>query len=150
MLVVDPGSDQLGDVCRAADPPERWLVTVFVLSLVGLGLSRQQHLLLPLVLVAAAIIVPRRLTAVLGRVMRVAARVVDLVREHDHRPLGRSKNHRKLVVTGCMAERYGAELADALPEVDRVAGFGVPVHLAPVLTKAGKKSIPVSSVPIPT
>ncbi len=30
----------------------------------------------------------------------------------------------KLVVTGCLAERYGTELADALPEVDRVAGFG--------------------------
>jgi ribosomal protein S12 methylthiotransferase len=28
-----------------------------------------------------------------------------------------------------MAERYGAELAAALPEVDRVAGFGVPVTL---------------------
>ncbi len=31
----------------------------------------------------------------------------------------------RLVVTGCMAERYGDELAAALPEVDRVAGFGV-------------------------
>src|SRR5829696_4855342 len=30
----------------------------------------------------------------------------------------------RLVVTGCMAERYGAELAAALPEVDQVAGFG--------------------------
>jgi ribosomal protein S12 methylthiotransferase len=30
----------------------------------------------------------------------------------------------RLVVTGCMAERYGDELADALPEVDAVAGFG--------------------------
>ena len=30
----------------------------------------------------------------------------------------------RLVVTGCMAERYGQELADALPEVDLVAGFG--------------------------
>ena len=29
----------------------------------------------------------------------------------------------RLVVTGCMAERYGQELADALPEVDLVAGF---------------------------
>ena len=28
-----------------------------------------------------------------------------------------------------MAERYGQELADALPEVDQVAGFGVPVTL---------------------
>ncbi len=37
----------------------------------------------------------------------------------------------RLVVTGCMAERYGDELAAALPEVDRVAGFGVPVTLRP-------------------
>jgi ribosomal protein S12 methylthiotransferase len=29
----------------------------------------------------------------------------------------------KLVVTGCMAERYGAELAAALPEADAVVGF---------------------------
>ncbi|HEX9260161.1 MAG TPA: 30S ribosomal protein S12 methylthiotransferase RimO, partial [Acidimicrobiales bacterium] len=35
----------------------------------------------------------------------------------------------RLVVTGCMAERYGSELAEALPEVDQVAGFGVPVTL---------------------
>ena len=35
----------------------------------------------------------------------------------------------RLVVTGCMAERYGDELAEALPEVDQVAGFGVPVAL---------------------
>ncbi len=36
----------------------------------------------------------------------------------------------RLVVTGCLAERYGAELTDALPEVDLVAGFGVPVTLS--------------------
>jgi ribosomal protein S12 methylthiotransferase len=30
----------------------------------------------------------------------------------------------RLVITGCMAERYGDELAAALPEVDLVAGFG--------------------------
>ena len=35
----------------------------------------------------------------------------------------------RLVVTGCMAERYGDELAAALPEVDSVQGFGVPVTL---------------------
>jgi ribosomal protein S12 methylthiotransferase len=35
----------------------------------------------------------------------------------------------RLVVTGCLAERAGQELADALPEVDAVAGFGVPVTL---------------------
>jgi ribosomal protein S12 methylthiotransferase len=35
----------------------------------------------------------------------------------------------ELVVTGCLAERYGDELAEALPEVDAVVGFGVPVQL---------------------
>jgi ribosomal protein S12 methylthiotransferase len=30
----------------------------------------------------------------------------------------------RLVVTGCLAERSGPELADAMPEIDLVAGFG--------------------------
>jgi ribosomal protein S12 methylthiotransferase len=34
----------------------------------------------------------------------------------------------RLAVTGCLAERYGDELAAALPEVDTVAGFGVPLE----------------------
>ena len=37
----------------------------------------------------------------------------------------------ELVVTGCLAERYGPELAEAIPEADAVAGFGVPVTLGP-------------------
>ncbi len=54
----------------------------------------------------------------------------------------------RLVVTGCMAERYGDELAAELPEVDQVAGFGVPVH-TPAPSTVGKKLIPVSSAPLP-
>jgi len=56
---------------------------------------------------------------------------------------GRRKEGARLVVTGCMAERYGAELAAALPEVDQVAGFGVPVAL-------GRKPISVSSAAVPS
>lgn len=41
----------------------------------------------------------------------------------------RKRTDAELVVTGCMAERYGEELATALPEADVVAGFGVPVSL---------------------
>ncbi|HEY4607731.1 MAG TPA: 30S ribosomal protein S12 methylthiotransferase RimO [Ilumatobacteraceae bacterium] len=52
------------------------------------------------------------------------------------------KGGARLVVTGCMAERYGNELAAALPEVDQVAGFGVPISL-------GRKPLTVSSAPIP-
>lgn len=40
------------------------------------------------------------------------------------------KSGAKIVVTGCMAERYGQELADALPEVDAIAGFNKPINLA--------------------
>ena len=44
----------------------------------------------------------------------------------------------RVVVTGCMAERYGDEVAEALPEVDAVVGFGVPVTLT---TKPGRAAL---------
>ena len=62
---------------------------------------------------------------------------------------GTRRDGARLVVTGCMAERYGDELRDALPEVDLVAGFGhelttpgpppgaVPVTLAAARTTPG-------------
>jgi ribosomal protein S12 methylthiotransferase len=49
----------------------------------------------------------------------------------------RKKRGAKLVVTGCMAERYGDELAEALPEADQVAGFGVSIEVG----KKPQKSI---------
>lgn len=49
----------------------------------------------------------------------------------------------QLVVTGCMAERYGDELAAALPEVDAVAGFGRD------LAAPARRSIPVSAGAVP-
>jgi ribosomal protein S12 methylthiotransferase len=48
----------------------------------------------------------------------------------------------RLVVTGCMAERYGDELAEALPEVDSVAGFGVPVTLTTKPGRGGAELVP--------
>ncbi len=54
----------------------------------------------------------------------------------------------RLVVTGCMAERYGDELAEALPEVDQVAGFGVSVNV--LAAPRTRKLIPVGSAPVPT
>ena len=39
------------------------------------------------------------------------------------------KRSSRLVVTGCMAERYGDEIKQDLPGVDQVAGFGVPISL---------------------
>ena len=48
----------------------------------------------------------------------------------------------RVVVTGCMAERYGSELADSLPEADHIAGFCVPIMLT-------KKSVSVTSQSVP-
>ncbi|MFP3899297.1 MAG: 30S ribosomal protein S12 methylthiotransferase RimO [Acidimicrobiia bacterium] len=49
----------------------------------------------------------------------------------------RKRTAAELVVTGCLAERYGDELAGALPEADAVAGFGVPVTLGRARDEAG-------------
>ncbi len=48
----------------------------------------------------------------------------------------RRRDDARLVVTGCMAERYGSELAAALPEVDLVAGFGESLLATPVTLRA--------------
>ena len=55
----------------------------------------------------------------------------------------RRREGSRLVVTGCMAERYGDELAAALPEVDQVAGFGIP------LVPPRRSLIPVRAVEVP-
>ncbi len=44
----------------------------------------------------------------------------------------------RLVVTGCMAERYGEELAAALPEADAVVGFAGEGSLAEVVIRGRK------------
>ena len=43
----------------------------------------------------------------------------------------RRRDGSKLIVTGCLAERYGDELASELPELDQVAGFGTHLEAGP-------------------
>lgn len=56
----------------------------------------------------------------------------------------RRREGARLVVTGCLAERYGDELAAALPEVDAVAGFGVDLLGSPPPAEPGA----VTAVPV--
>jgi ribosomal protein S12 methylthiotransferase len=65
----------------------------------------------------------------------------------------------RLVVTGCMAERYGDELAASLPEVDLVAPFGASLlgSAAPAATAPGtpvsltrKPADPTGQGPLPS
>jgi ribosomal protein S12 methylthiotransferase len=63
----------------------------------------------------------------------------------------RRKKSSRLVVTGCMAERYGDELAEAMPEADQIAGFGVPIQLGrkPLRLSAGVPSFDLLNLPRP-
>ena len=67
----------------------------------------------------------------------------------------RRKSGARLVVTGCMAERYGDELRANLPEADQIAGFGVAIQTGiaesatPVML--GKKpSLAITSPAVPS
>lgn len=55
----------------------------------------------------------------------------------------------ELVVTGCMAERYGDELAKAMPEIGKVAGFGVPVTLGATRSKSLLPKLDLLELPRP-
>lgn len=56
----------------------------------------------------------------------------------------------RLVVTGCMAERYGDELAAELPEVDQVAGFGRDFTAGSASAPSPRrKLIPVAATELP-
>ena len=56
----------------------------------------------------------------------------------------RRKPGARLVVTGCMAERYGDVLRANLPEADQIAGFGVPIQLG------RKPSLAIASEKVPS
>ena len=78
-------------------------------------------------------------------VVNTCAFIEDARRESIDTVLALSKQRKdgaRVVVTGCMAERYGSELAESLPEADHIAGFGVPITLT-------KKSFAVSGEQVP-
>ena len=54
----------------------------------------------------------------------------------------------KVVAVGCLAERYGAELADALPEADAVLGFDAYPDLAALLGDVVDGHRPAAHTPV--
>jgi ribosomal protein S12 methylthiotransferase len=55
----------------------------------------------------------------------------------------------RLVVTGCLAERYGAELAAALPEADAVVGFAGEGSISEVVLRRPPKGGPRDLLELP-
>jgi ribosomal protein S12 methylthiotransferase len=70
---------------------------------------------------------------------------VDTILELD----GHRKHGSRLVVTGCMAERYGSELGEAMPEISTVAPFGVPVTLGPTRSAPTTPTLDLLELPRP-
>ena len=70
-------------------------------------------------------------------VVNTCAFVEDAKSESLEAILEAAALHKKVVVTGCLAQRYGADLATSLPEADLVVGFehygGLPAALGAVL-----------------
>lgn len=85
-------------------------------------------------------------------VVNTCAFVEDARRESIEVALSLAEARRpgaRLVVTGCLAERYGDELADALPEADAVTGFGVPVTLGTKTTGPAVPALDLLNLPRP-
>jgi ribosomal protein S12 methylthiotransferase len=62
----------------------------------------------------------------------------------------RRRSGAELVVTGCLAERYGDDLAEALPEADAVAPFGVPVTLGRTRRPEAGGDLVAAAAPVPS
>ena len=59
------------------------------------------------------------------------------------------KDGARLVVTGCLAERYGTELAEALPEADAVVGFAGEGSISEVVLRRPPKGGPRDLLELP-
>ncbi|AXH94786.1 30S ribosomal protein S12 methylthiotransferase RimO [Ornithinimicrobium avium] len=67
-----------------------------------------------------------------------------LLEANDLKRTGRTQ---KVVAVGCMAERYGAQLAEELPEADAVLGFDSYTDMSAQLQRILEGERPVSHVP---
>ena len=79
-------------------------------------------------------------------IVNTCAFISDAVKESVETLLGESAPHKKVVVTGCLVERYGEKLLELLPEADLFVGrsfykeIGALVNKTGIFSKEGKFS----------
>lgn len=61
----------------------------------------------------------------------------------------KSRGNQRLVVAGCLSQRYAPELAKEIPEVDHFVGTGNFESIAEVVSDAGRVSLPIVGQPSP-
>lgn len=77
--------------------------------------------------------------------------ISHILEAHEQRGLRKRRKEQKLIVAGCMAQRFARDLPDALPEVDAFIGLDQITRVAPIIEEIyarerGKKDAPESFV----
>ena len=77
--------------------------------------------------------------------------ISHILEAHEQRGLRKRRKEQKLIVAGCMAQRFARDLPDALPEVDAFIGLDQITRVAPIIEEIyarerGKKEAPESFV----
>ncbi|MEL6546664.1 MAG: 30S ribosomal protein S12 methylthiotransferase RimO, partial [Myxococcota bacterium] len=61
----------------------------------------------------------------------------------------KSRGNKRLVVAGCLSQRYAPDLAKEIPEVDHFIGTGNIEQIREVLAESGRPSLPIVGQPTP-
>jgi ribosomal protein S12 methylthiotransferase len=77
--------------------------------------------------------------------------ISHILEAHEQRGLRKRRKEQKLIVAGCMAQRFARDLPDALPEVDAFIGLDQITRVAPIIEEIysrerGKEDAPESFV----
>lgn len=70
---------------------------------------------------------------------------------HEQRGMKKRRKEQKLIVAGCMSQRFAKDLPNALPEVDAFIGLDQVTRVAPIIEEIyaqerGRDSVPVSFI----
>src|SRR5437016_11539868 len=74
--------------------------------------------------------------------------IEEILEAHDQRILNRRPNQ-KLIVSGCLSQRFGSQVREALPEVDAFIGLDQVSELGAIIETILKKH-PTSNIQLPT
>ncbi len=74
-----------------------------------------------------------------------------ILEAHQNRGMTKRRKEQKLIVAGCMSQRFSKDLPDSLPEVDAFIGLDQITRVAPIIEQIyakerGKKDAPVSFI----
>jgi ribosomal protein S12 methylthiotransferase len=74
-----------------------------------------------------------------------------ILEQHENRGMRKRRKEQKLIVAGCMSQRFSKELPGALPEVDAFIGLDQVTKVAPIIEgifekERGKKALPENFV----